>query len=235
MRTRLARGRLRVQNEKRMDFRDRKEAGRKLSEALMRYRLEQPLVLALPRGGVPVAQEVAAALGAPMDVLVVRKLSVPTNPDQGYGAVAEDGAVYLDRRTLDLVDLSHAELDRELRDAESEVLRRASLYRGGKQRVPVGGRTVVLVDDGIATGGTIRAALEALKKAGAGKVILAAPVIASAVASSLRPLVAELVCLEDRPALGAIRRAYADFRLLRDADVVALLGRSGGSANQARL
>ncbi len=208
-------------------FRDRREAGRKLGEALLRYREERPLVLALPRGGVPVAREVADALGAPLDVLVVRKLVLPANPEQGYGAVAEDDTVYLDHRTLDLVDVSQNELGRQMREAKEEVFRRAQLYRDGRSRLPVTGRTVVLVDDGIATGGTIRAALEALKRAGAGKVVLAAPVIASAVATALRPLVAELVCLEDRPLLGTISRAYGDFRLLRDSEVVSLLGAGG--------
>ncbi len=139
------------------------------------------------------------------------------------GAVAEDGAVYLDQRTLDLADLSENEVGREVRDAEAEVVRRAALYRHGRPRLSVQGRTVILVDDGIATGGTIRAALNALSRAGAGKVILASPVIASGVASALRPLVGEIVCLEDRPRLGTINRAYRDFRSLRDADVVALL------------
>ncbi|MDQ3264295.1 MAG: phosphoribosyltransferase [Myxococcota bacterium] len=212
-----------------MGFRDRREAGQKLGEALLRYRDERPLVLALPRGGVPVAREVADALGAPLDVLVVRRLVLPANPEQGYGAVAEDDTVYLDHRTLDLVDVSQNELGRQMREAKEEVFRRARLYRDGRSRLPVEGRTVVLVDDGIATGGTIRAALEALKRAGVGKVVLAAPVIASAVATALRPLVAELVCLEDRPSLGTISRAYGDFRLLRDSEVVSLLG-AGGTA-----
>jgi len=204
-------------------FRNRMEAGSKLSEKLSAYRSEHPLVIALPRGGVPVAKEIAASLGAPMDVLVVRKLGVPARPELGMGAVAEDGAVYLDRRTLDLADLSENEVGREVRDAEADVVRRAALYRHGRPRLPVQGRTVILVDDGIATGGTIRAALNALSRAGAGKVVLASPVIASGVASALRPLVAEIVCLEDRPRLGTINRAYRDFRSLRDADVVALL------------
>lgn len=213
-----------------MDFRDRKDAGRKLAELLKRFGPEQPLVVALPRGGVPVAREVADVLSAPLDVLVVRKLGVPTNPDLGFGAVAEDGSIYLDRLTLAMASVSDTEVGRTVREAEAEVQRRAKIYRAGRTRLEVRGKTVLLVDDGIATGGTIRAALEALEKAGAGRVILAAPVITAGVASSLRPLVAELVCLEERPALGAISRAYGDFRLLKDSEVVALLGKDAARA-----
>jgi putative phosphoribosyl transferase len=216
-------------------FRNRMEAGRKLSEKLSTYRSEHPLVIALPRGGVPVAKEVAAALDAPWDVLVVCKLGVPARPELSMGAVAEDGAVYLDQGTLNLADLTEYEVGREVREAEAEIVRRAALYRHGRPRLSVQGRTVILIDDGIATGGTIRAALKALASAGAGKVVLASPVVASGVASALRPLVVEIVCLEDRPRLGAINRAYRDFKSLRDTDVVALLDAppSGGQGVRA--
>lgn len=217
-----------------MSFQDRIEAGRRLAERLGRFAGEAPLVLALPRGGVPVAREVARALDAPLDVLVVRKLGVPTNPDLGFGAVAEDGAVYLDRHTVAMASVSEREVGRTLREAEAEVARRASLYRAGRSRLPVAGKTVLLVDDGVATGGTIRAALEALQRAGAGKVILAAPVITHGVAEALRPLVAELVFLEEHGALGTVSHAYGDFRLLRDADVVALLGSEQATSSGAR-
>ncbi len=207
-----------------MGFRDRQDAGRKLAAALAHLAPERPVVVALPRGGVPVAREVADALGAPLDVLVVRKLSLPAQPDLGMGAVAEAGSVFLDPRTLALADLSESEVGREVRRAEADVERRAALYRNGRSRVPLGGRTVILVDDGISTGGTIRAALGALSRAGAQKVVLAAPVITAAATALLRPLVAELVCLQERRALRLVGRAYVDARQIRDEEVVAILG-----------
>lgn len=210
-------------------FRDRRDAGKQLAVALARYAADKPVVMALPRGGVPVAREVADALGAPLDVLVVRKLAVPSRPELGMGAVAEEGAVYLDQKTLDLVDLSDQEIQREVRAAQTEVARRATVYRHGRPRLELKGRTVILVDDGVATGGTIRAALAALARAGAGKVVLACPVITTSARQALRPHVSEVVCIEDRPRLGAINRAYREFRPLQDTDVVAVLQPAAGA------
>ena len=154
-------------------FADRRDAGRKLAAALDRFRIEDPLVLALPRGGVPVGYEVARALEAPLDILLVRKLGAPLQPEYGIGAIAEGGVRVIRSEDLELIGMGEAELDAIVARETEELDRRALVYRGEREALPVEGRTVILVDDGIATGGTAVAAGRVLRARGAARVILA--------------------------------------------------------------
>ena len=208
-------------------FRDRAEAGRRLAEAVVALRPVDPVVLGLPRGGVVVAAPVATALGAPLDVLVVRKIGVPWQPELGAGALAEDGEPDLDPALLAKVGVTPADLAPVVARERDELARRVERYRGGRALPPVDGRTVVLVDDGLATGGTARAAVAALRRLGAGRVVLAVPVAAPDTLARLRPLVDDLVCLDAPARFAAVGQAYDDFRQTTDGEVLALLGRTG--------
>src|SRR5688572_21507588 len=168
----------RVQRRRHMIFDDRKQAGKLLAERLERYAGEQPVVLGLPRGGVPVAYEVAQALRAPLDVIIVRKLGVPFQPELGMGAIGEDGVRVLNDDIVRMAHVNEIELAAVERRERAEVERRAQRYRRGLPMVDVRGRTVIVVDDGIATGGTARAALQVARAHGARKVVLAVPVAA---------------------------------------------------------
>ena len=143
-------------------FTDRRDAGRQLGEALQRFRNEEPLVIALPRGGVPVGFEVAQALAAPLDILLVRKIGAPFNPEYGIGAIAEGGVRFIRREDVELIGIPDEELEAIVAREAAELERRRRLYRGDLEPLPVAGRTVILVDDGIATGGTAVVAGRAL-------------------------------------------------------------------------
>jgi len=217
-----------------MTFSDREDAGRQLAELLAGYKEESPLVLGLPRGGVPVAYEVATALGAPLDVWVVRKVGAPDFPEFGVGAVAEGGIVYLNRESIAEVGASDAEIQKIVREKTAEVAQRVRLFRGELPAPRLEGRTVILVDDGIATGGTVRAAVQALRVANPKKIVLAVPVAASASLEELAPLVDEVVCVQSTPALYAIGAWYEDFHQIPDDEVVRLLERSRGATVSGR-
>jgi predicted phosphoribosyltransferase/pimeloyl-ACP methyl ester carboxylesterase len=207
-----------------MRFRNRREAGRALARDLAELAPERPVVVALPRGGVPVAYEIARALAAPLEVLAVRKLGAPTNPEYGVGAVVEDGTAVLDRNAALGVGMSREVLAGTVQREIAELARRVARYRSGRPMMPVTGRTVVLVDDGIATGVTDLAAVRALRKLSPRKIILAVPVGAP---DSLRQLAAEadeVVCPHVPHAFGGVGRWYEDFSEVTDAEVVALLG-----------
>jgi putative phosphoribosyl transferase len=206
-----------------MTFRDRVDAGRQLAELLSRYRAEHPVVLALPRGGVPVAAEVADALGAPLDVLVVRKLGYPWQPELGMGAIAEGGVTVLN---TDLIERIGADDDtiRSVQDRERvELERRVRRYRGDRPPLPVDGRTVILVDDGIATGSTAHAAIDVLKHRGAARVVLAAPVAPPEAVEDLRHVADEVVTVRTPRHFMAIGQFYDDFTQTGDEEVARLL------------
>src|SRR5256885_12795361 len=169
-----------------MPFRDRREAGRRLAERLSGLRATSPLILGLPRGGVPVAYEVAKALGAPLDILVVRKLGVPFQPELGMGAVGEDGVRVLNADVLRQAGVTEAQLAQVEARERAEVEERATRLRGGRPAIPLQGRTVVIVDDGLATGGTARAAVRVAQERGAARVILAVPVAPPETVAALR-------------------------------------------------
>ena len=206
-----------------MAFRNRKEAGRHLADALRSFASEQPIVLALPRGGVPVAFEVARELRAPLDVLVVRKLGVPGLPELAMGALAEGGAIYLDAARMRRLKIRPDDLEEIAEREDAELARRAARFRGGRPLPRVAGRTVILVDDGIATGATARAGIRAIRQRDAARVVVATPVIAARTAELLNAEVDDLVYLQAPPEFAAVGDWYDDFKQTTDAEVVALL------------
>jgi putative phosphoribosyl transferase len=206
-------------------FADRTDAGRRLAAALAHLRDQHPVVLALPRGGVPVGFEVAKALGAPLDVLLVRKIGAPLQPELAAGAVV-DGAEPVLVRNEEVVraygieeDWIEAEAARQL----AEIERRRRLYCGDRPPVVVRGRTAILVDDGIATGTTVRAALRALARLGPRRRVLAVPVAPPETVARLAREADELVVLEQPEWMAAVGQFYRDFRQTEDAEVVRLL------------
>ncbi len=210
-----------------MPFRDRREAGRRLAERLSGLRASSPLVVGLPRGGVPVAFEVAKALGAPLDILVVRKLGVPFQPELGMGAVGEDGVRVLNADVLRQAGVTETQLAQVEARERAEVEERATRLRGGRPAVPLQGRTVVIVDDGLATGGTARAAVRVARERGAARVILAVPVAPPETVATLRRDADEVVAVETPEPFFAIGGWYSDFSPTSDGEVIALLARGG--------
>jgi putative phosphoribosyl transferase len=209
-----------------MPFRDRRDAGRRLAVLLERYRDQDPLVLGLPRGGVVVAAEVAYALDAPLDVWVVRKIGAPDQPELALGALSEGGAQYLNQELMQSGGVSRRDLGPTIDRERAELERRVRLFRGPGSRPDVRGGTVIVVDDGLATGATARAALRDLRALGAARVVLAAPVAAPDTVKSLRHEADEIVCLEIPPAFGAVGAFYVDFEPTTDEEVLGLLRRS---------
>ena len=206
-----------------MPFRDRREAGRRLAERLSGLRAASPLVLGLPRGGVPVAFEVAKALDAPLDILVVRKLGVPFQPELGMGAVGEDGVRVLNSDVLRQARVTEAQLAEVEARERAEVEERATRLRRGRPAVPFSGRTVVIVDDGLATGGTARAAVRVARARGAERVVLAVPVAPAESVAALRADADDVVAVETPEPFFAIGGWYTDFSPTSDAEVIELL------------
>ena len=207
-------------------FEDREDAGRRLAERLVRYRDERPVVFALPRGGVPVGYEISRSLGAPLDVFVARKLGAPGQPEFGIGAVAPGGVRVLNGNVVERLGIPADYLEAVTRKETAEVERRLRHFRGGRPEPEVRGRIVILVDDGLATGVTARAAVEALRRLGPRRLILAAPVCAAQTVELLGPEVDELVCLAAPADLGAIGFWYRNFEQTSDEEVIELLERA---------
>ena len=205
-----------------MPFLDRADAGRRLAGALERFRGRSPAVLALPRGGVPVGLEVARALGAPLDVIDARKLGAPGHEELAVGAIAP-GAVYVDRLLVRRLGVSAAYLEQITTAEGRELERRERLYRSGRAPLDVEGRVVILVDDGLATGATARAAVASLRQRRPAQVILAVPVGAPETVARLREVADDVVCLETPPDFRAVSLAYRDFSPTSDAEVVSCL------------
>ena len=206
-------------------FADRRAAGRLLAERLREMQIDAPVVVALPRGGVPVADEVARALDAPLDIALVRKLGAPRQPELGVGALGEDGTVILDRETITSLGVTQREIEAVAEREAVELERRREVYRGDTPAVDVDGRTVILVDDGIATGVTTTAACEVLRERGAKRVIVAVPVCARAALERLGEQLGEVVCLQRPWRFGGVGAWYDDFTQTTDDEVVELLRR----------
>ena len=213
-------------------FDDRIDAGRQLAEHLRAYRGADTVVVGLPRGGVPVAAEVARRLDAPLDVILVRKLGVPYRPELGMGAIAEGDITVLNEDLIARVGVDDAAI-RTVADRErAELERRIRRYRGERPPVPVEGRTAILVDDGIATGSTARAAVDVLRRRGASRVVLAAPVAPREAVATLGHAADEVVTVETPRLFMAIGQFYDDFSQTTDDEVADLLAeRSEGSAD----
>jgi len=207
-----------------MLFADRADAGRRLARSLSDLRGTDVVVLALPRGGVPVASEVARELRAPLDVIVVRKLGVPFQPEYGFGAIGEDGARVIDDRVVRQARLTRQEIFSVEARERVRLDRLLSQLRGGRRPVPLAGRTALVVDDGIATGATARAACMVARARGALRVIVAVPVGAAAAVESLRRDADEVTCLHVASAFCAVGAWYGNFSQVTDAEVAALLG-----------
>ena len=209
-----------------MTFADRSEAGRRLASRLQHLSAERVVVVGLPRGGVPVAYEVARALGAPLDVIVVRKLGVPYQPELGMGAIGEDGVRILNPAVVRAAGVSPAELDGVEARERVELERRAQRYRRNWPRVALGGRTVIVVDDGVATGSTARAACQVARAQGAARVVLAVPVAPRDWERRIDADVDEFVCLETPDPFYAVGQFYSDFDQTSDEEVIACLAKS---------
>ena len=217
-----------------MPFADRMDAGRKLAQALAGYRGQHVVVLALPRGGVPVAAQVAEALKAPMDLILVRKIGVPMQPELAMGAVV-DGAAPLIVRNEDVIQLAgieEAEFKRVCDDELAEIERRRRRYLGGRKRIDVAGRIAIVVDDGIATGATTRAALRAMRARKPQKLVLAVPVAPTESLAAMKAEADEVVCLEDYESFGAIGYYYSDFRQTSDEEVIETLARFASASTK---
>lgn len=213
-----------------MLFRDRREAGERLGEALRGLDLPDPVVLAIPRGGVIVGAAVAAALAAPLDVVVPRKLRAPDNPELAIGAVAHDGSVYLDQTLLHLLGVDDAYVAEEIRRQREEIRRRLFLYRGREDYPSMAAHTVILVDDGIATGATMVAAARAVRAMRPAQTVIAIPVGPPDGVRRLEREADRVVVLETPPTFYAVGQFYEDFTQTTDEEVVEALGRSAGAA-----
>jgi len=210
-----------------MPFRDRIEAGHQLAKALAGYKHQHPVVLALPRGGVPVAAEVATELDAPLDLVLVRKIGVPFQPELAMGAVVDgrDPIVVRNEHVITLAGISEEDFA-DMRDRElAEIERRRKLYLGDRPHPELKGHVVIVIDDGIATGATTRAALRAIRMREPHRLVLAVPVAPTSSLAELRDDADEIVCLEDYEQFGAIGYYYEDFRQISDAQVIELLAR----------
>lgn len=210
-----------------MQFRDRREAGKALAEKLTGQqhegRLPDPVVLALPRGGLPVADEIARALDAPLDVLVARKIGAPFQPELGVGAVAGDAQPVYDPALLRQLGLSESDLAPTAEREQAELKRREKAYRRGRGPLDLSGRSAVVVDDGVATGSTARAALRAVRESGPLRTVLAAPVCSREAVEQLSGDADEILCAYVPPAFGAVGFWYEDFPQLSDDEVLDIL------------
>jgi putative phosphoribosyl transferase len=209
-------------------FRDRREAGVRLAVLLERWRAQQPVVIGIARGGVAVAAEVASALDAPLDVAVVRKVGAPQNPEFAIGAVAEGDVHVLSGGAVRALQLSGEEVERLVASAEHELEERLGRYRGIRAPVDLAGRTAIVVDDGLATGRSALAAVRSVRRRGAARVVLAAPVASPSAVAALRGEVDDIVCVEVPEDLWAVGYWYEDFSPTTDREVAELLRAAGG-------
>ena len=202
-------------------FADRKDAGQKLARALENYREQKPLVLAIPKGGVEVGYEVAKHLGCEFSILIARKLPFPDNPEAGFGAVAEDGSTFINNYAAR--GLSQHTIDRILKQQRREIKRRIAALRKGRPLPQIANRTVILIDDGIAMGSTMRAAVSLCENKKAKKIVVASPVAGPSTAAELARIVGDVVILEKPPFFRAVAQAYANWYDVCDEEVIRIL------------
>jgi len=209
-------------------FRDRADAGRQLTQKLLHLKDRNPVVLALPRGGVPVGFELDQALEAPLDLVLVRKIGVPWQPELALGAVTDgdDPQVFIDRNLATELAIPEDYITEETALQIEELERRRLIYRAGRAPLDIAGRMAIVVDDGIATGATMRVALQATRRRNPSWLVLAAPVAAPDTIASLRPEADEVVCVDMPAGLGSIGFYYRDFHQVSDAEVAATLSRA---------
>ena len=218
-----------------MKFADRGEAGRRLAGKLLHFKDRQPVVLALPRGGVAVGFEIAHALDAPLDIVLVRKIGVPWQPELALGAVT-DGAKYetfIDRNLAASLNIPDRYIEEETSRQLKEIERRREAYCEGRPSLEIAGHSAIVVDDGIATGATMRVALQAVRHHGPARLVLAVPVAPPDTFTAIREEVDEAVCLETPADLGAIGYYYRDFHQMSDREVTELLARAPHAAERA--
>lgn len=215
-------------------FENREEAGWRLAERLERLRLEDPLVLAVPRGGIEVAVPLARSLGAELDVILSRKLRAPDQPELALGAVSESGEMYLNHHGGAVTEAGRTYLEMERRRQMTEIERRVRMFRAVRPQVPVKGRSVILTDDGIATGSTMMAALRTVRASGARQVILAVPVAAADSLGGFRALCDQVICLHEPDVFWAVGQFYRNFDQVTDERVVELLGEYAHPAPEHR-
>lgn len=215
-----------------MRFADRSDAGRRLAARLGHLREAAGVVLGIPRGGVVVAAEIAASLGWPLDVVIARKVGAPFNPELALAAVAPGGVLHFNRELLEQLRLRPEDLAPLVALQLREIERRLRLYRGGRPPLSLGGKVAVLADDGVATGLTVAAAAESVRRSGPASLILAVPVASQEALASLRPLADEIVCLETPDDFYAVGEFYRNFRQVTDDEVMALLREHGRGAGQ---
>jgi putative phosphoribosyl transferase len=210
-----------------MSFENRLDAGRRLAHALASYKGQHPVILALPRGGVPVAAEVAAALEAPLDLILVRKIGVPVQPELAMGAVVDGGAPIVVRNedVIRLSGVDESEFEAICDSELAEIERRRRRYLGDRPPIDVAGRVAIIIDDGVATGATTRAALRATRMRKPSRLVLAVPVAPTSTLAEMREEADEVVCLEDYEFFGAIGFYYADFRQTADQEVIDAMAR----------
>ena len=213
-----------------MRFHDRADAGRRLAKACGAYRDAGVLVLALPRGGVPVAWEVARALDAELDLLMVRKIGAPGHPEFGIGAVVDghEHQIVLNDEVVPGLNVSQDHIEKVVRSELAEIERRRAKYCAGRPPVGLRGRTVIIVDDGIATGGTLRAAIMGAERAGAVRVVVAVPVAPADAPATIAPLVDDLIVLSTPADFVSVGNHYVDFRQVEDGEVVAIMREAAG-------
>ncbi len=217
-----------------MVYKNRREAGVRLAEELLHYRdKEDVIVLGLPRGGVAVAAEVAKALRSPLDILIVRKIGHPSNSELAVGAVSETGTIVLNEDIISLYGVSRGYIDRESARQKEEISRRKGLYRGGRGVPELAGKTVILVDDGVATGATVKAAVATLKHEKLARLVVALPVASRDAEDEISRMVDEWVCLQAPEDFMAVGSYFRDFTQVEDAEVIEMLhGRQRGGERE---
>jgi putative phosphoribosyl transferase len=209
----------------RVMFKDRKEAGRLLAKALSEYKDKNPVILAIPRGGVVVAYEVAKALNAPLDLIIPRKISAPDQPELAIGAVTEDGTTILNQDILQYLRVPDDYIKAEVKRQEEEIKRRIQKYLGDKPRVPIKGKIIILIDDGVATGATIRAAIASIRKRKPALIVLAIPVGPIDTIEELRKDADRVICLMTPEPFFAIGQFYENFEQTSDKEVIQILNK----------